>query len=146
MDAMEREQKQAELSMFLCSECGEPRINTTSGSVCHNGHGKIHPHLSPGVNRVCIAIMRGDPPANYNRKLRCWEIKGSATAMRKAKKHERSKSILAHSGLSLVRLIPLTPVEKMHKRFGYHRERPRNETKSSQPAKQEASSSERAGF
>ncbi len=41
-----------EIRSIRCGECGEIRIPTPSGSVCPNGHGKIHPKITARLKRM----------------------------------------------------------------------------------------------
>ena len=39
-------------SFICCKECGQVRINTESGSVCPDGHGRIHARISSEALRM----------------------------------------------------------------------------------------------
>lgn len=40
---------------FTCPECGKRRINTPSGSVCPDGHGKLYPSIDSDIGGVTIS-------------------------------------------------------------------------------------------
>jgi hypothetical protein len=51
------------MGIYDCDQCGKPRINTPSGSVCSSGCGKLWPKIPSGPHKVNEAKLAGLPYA-----------------------------------------------------------------------------------
>lgn len=59
---------------YHCEECGSPFMATTNGSVCPNGHGKMHPKMPRRVAtlnaaRIALGVENVRPLSNGSYEL-----------------------------------------------------------------------------
>lgn len=78
-----------------CKECGKIRMNTPSGSVCPDGHGKLYPSVSARAKRAVLRwreIRDLPEPTPAFQFKNIWKIEGEKGYFKRVTRWEAGRS------------------------------------------------------